>query len=116
MADDTVGVAILTSRQGPSFDDHLREFPLWQHDSPGRRAVRPRGVAIAAARFQPAPGRVMLVGDAAGYVDALTGEGLGIALGCAELAVNAVLTDDPADYTQQWRRMSRRYRLLTSAP
>lgn len=57
----------------------------------------------------------MLVGDAAGYVDALTGEGLGIALGCAELVVNAVAADDPADYTRQWRRMSRRYRLLTSA-
>ncbi len=56
----------------------------------------------------------MLVGDAAGYVDALTGEGLGIALGCAELVVDAVLADDPADYTRQWRRMSRRYRLLTS--
>ena len=57
----------------------------------------------------------MLVGDAAGYVDALTGEGLGIALGCAELVVSAVLDDDPAGYTRQWRRMSRRYRLLTSA-
>ena len=29
--------------------------------------------------------------------------------------VRAVLADDPADYTRQWRRMSRRYRLLTSA-
>ena len=29
--------------------------------------------------------------------------------------VNAVLANDPADYTRQWRRMSRRYRLLTSA-
>jgi flavin-dependent dehydrogenase len=57
----------------------------------------------------------MLVGDAAGYVDALTGEGLGIALGGAEILANAVMADDPADYTRQWRRMSRRYRLLTSA-
>jgi flavin-dependent dehydrogenase len=58
-------------------------------------------------------GRVLLIGDAAGYVDALTGEGMGIALGGAELIVNAVLANDPAGYTRHWRRMSRRYRMLT---
>jgi flavin-dependent dehydrogenase len=56
----------------------------------------------------------MLVGDAAGYVDALTGEGLGIAFGGAELLVNCVLADRPGDYDRQWRRMSRRYRALTA--
>ena len=60
-------------------------------------------------------GRVLLVGDAAGYVDALTGEGLGIAFGGAELLVGASLPDRPGDYDRQWRRMSRRYRLLTAA-
>jgi flavin-dependent dehydrogenase len=54
------------------------------------------------------------VGDAAGYVDALTGEGLGIAFGGAELLVNCVLAERPGDYDRQWRRMSRRYRLLTA--
>jgi flavin-dependent dehydrogenase len=56
----------------------------------------------------------MLVGDAAGYVDALTGEGLGIAFGGAELVVKNVLADSPEDYDRQWRRMSRRYRILTA--
>jgi 2-polyprenyl-6-methoxyphenol hydroxylase-like FAD-dependent oxidoreductase len=56
----------------------------------------------------------MLVGDAAGYVDALTGEGLGIAFGGAELLVKAVLTDNPGDYDHEWRKMSRRYRALTA--
>ena len=60
-------------------------------------------------------GRVLLVGDAAGYVDALTGEGLGIAFGAAELLVGCVVADRPGDYDRQWRRMSRRYRLLTAA-
>jgi flavin-dependent dehydrogenase len=60
-------------------------------------------------------GRVMLVGDAAGYVDALTGEGLGIAFGAAELLVQRVTADRPQDYDRRWRRMSRRYRLLTAA-
>ena len=56
----------------------------------------------------------MLVGDAAGYVDALTGEGLGIAFGGAELVVKAALADAPQDYDGQWGAMSRRYRLLTA--
>jgi flavin-dependent dehydrogenase len=59
-------------------------------------------------------GRVLLVGDAAGYVDALTGEGLGIAFGAAKLAVQCIVADRPDDYDRQWRRMSRRYRLLTA--
>lgn len=115
VSDDCVGVAILTSRQG-KFDDHLCEFPalatrLAGADGGPARAAGPLRQRAASQHS----GRVLLVGDAAGYVDALTGEGLGIALGGAELAVNAVLADDPADYTRQWRRMSRRYRLLTSA-
>ena len=59
-------------------------------------------------------GRVLLVGDAAGYVDALTGEGLGIAFGGAEVLVQSVLADNPGDYDHSWRQMSRRYRFLTA--
>src|SRR5258708_27179377 len=61
-------------------------------------------------------GRVLLAGDAAGYVDALTGEGLGIAFGGAELLVGCVVADRPGDYDRQLRRVSPRYRLLTAAP
>ena len=115
VSDDCVGVAILTSRQG-KFDDHLGEFPLLAAHLAGADGgpARAAGPLRQRAASQHS-GRVVLVGDAAGYVDALTGEGLGIALGCAELVVNAILADDPADYTRQWRRMSRRYRMLTAA-
>ena len=114
VADDCVGVAVLTSRQG-KFDAHLPEFPLLAarlagapHDSdraagPLRQRVRNRTA-----------GRVMLVGDSAGYVDALTGEGIGLAFGAAELLVDCVLADSPQDYDRWWRQMSRRYRLLTA--
>jgi flavin-dependent dehydrogenase len=60
-------------------------------------------------------GRVLLVGDAAGYIDALTGEGMGLAFGAAELLVDCVVADRTDDYDRQWRRLTRRYRLLTSA-
>jgi flavin-dependent dehydrogenase len=58
---------------------------------------------------------VLLVGDAAGYADALTGKGLDIAFGAAELLVDCVIANRPGGYEQQWRKMSRRYRLLTAA-
>lgn len=115
VADDCVGVAILSSRQG-GFDDHVREFPALET----RLAGASHGAARAAGPLRQRAsrqhrGRIMLVGDAAGYVDALTGEGLGIALGGAELVVDAVLAGSAENYTRQWRRMSRRYRLMTAA-
>jgi flavin-dependent dehydrogenase len=115
VADDCVGVAILTSRKG-GFDEHLRAFPALQETVHGRahgadRAAGPLRQKVRSRRS----GRVMLVGDAAGYVDALTGEGLGIAFGAAELLVECTTADRPQDYDRRWRRMSRRYRLLTAA-
>ncbi len=115
VADDCVGVAVLTSTQG-KFDDQLAPFP----ELAGRLAGAPHTSSDRAAgplrqRVRGrVSGRVMLVGDAAGYVDALTGEGLGIAFGGAELVVDAVLADNPHDYDRHWRQMSRRYRLLTA--
>jgi flavin-dependent dehydrogenase len=58
---------------------------------------------------------VLLVGDAAGYVDALTGEGIALGLGHARAAVAAIVDDDPARYESDWRRVSRRHDLLTRA-
>ncbi len=58
-------------------------------------------------------GRVLLVGDAAGYVDALTGEGIRTGLACAQAAVAAVAAGRPAAYEADWRRLTRSYRLLT---
>jgi flavin-dependent dehydrogenase len=115
VADDCVGVAILTSRKG-GFDEHLGAFPALQEMVHGRAhgADRAAGPLRQKVRSRTA-GRVMLVGDAAGYVDALTGEGLGIAFGGAELLVECVTAHRPQDYDRRWRRMSRRYRLLTAA-
>jgi flavin-dependent dehydrogenase len=112
--DDCVGIAILTSRRG-GFDMHLDEFSALKDEVHGR----PHGPDRAAGPLRQkvrsrTAGRVLLVGDAAGYVDALTGEGLGIAFGAAELLVGCIATDRPGDYDRQWCRMSRRYRLLTA--
>jgi flavin-dependent dehydrogenase len=114
VADDCVGVAVLTARKGP-FDEHLEAFPALQDRLRGHEHGHDRAAGPLRQRVRDrAAGRVLLVGDAAGYVDALTGEGLGISFSAAELLVNCVATDRPADYDRQWRRMSRRYRLLTA--
>jgi flavin-dependent dehydrogenase len=60
-------------------------------------------------------GRVLLVGDAAGYVDALTGEGIAVAVACARELVDCIVADDPAAYERRWLASSRRYRLITSS-
>ena len=51
-------------------------------------------------------GRALLVGDASGYVDALTGEGLGVGLAQAEALAACLAADRPADYERAWRRAS----------
>ncbi|HQI66128.1 MAG TPA: FAD-dependent monooxygenase, partial [Rhodoglobus sp.] len=47
-------------------------------------------------------GRVLLVGDASGYVDAITGEGLRLGFEQAHVAVAAVADDTPTRYEREW--------------
>jgi flavin-dependent dehydrogenase len=58
---------------------------------------------------------VVLVGDAAGYLDALTGEGLAVAFASAEALIARLVAGDVAGYEADWRRISRRSRLITAA-
>jgi geranylgeranyl reductase family protein len=45
----------------------------------------------------------LLIGDAAGHVDSLTGEGIPYALWGAELAAEAILNDDISSFDDLWR-------------
>jgi flavin-dependent dehydrogenase len=115
IADDSVSVALLKSRRG-GFDSHLKEFPALRDRIDGRPHEPDRAAGPLRQRASSrTAGRVLLVGDAAGYIDALTGEGLGLAFGAAELLVNCVVADRPGAYDRQWRHMTRRYRMLTAA-
>ncbi|MFK8909176.1 NAD(P)/FAD-dependent oxidoreductase [Streptomyces sp. YS-3] len=108
-----VGVAILTSRQLP-YDEQLTRFPLLAARllQAGRTPVRGAGPLRQQARCRVA-GRVLFVGDAAGYVDALTGEGLTLALTAADALVRCLREGRPQAYERAWCRLSRSYRLLT---
>ncbi|MBX9981342.1 MAG: NAD(P)/FAD-dependent oxidoreductase [Mycobacterium gordonae] len=106
---DLVGVAIL-SRQRPELD----WFPwLAKHlDGADRTAARGCGPLRQVVSRRVA-GRVLLVGDAAGYEDALTGEGISLAVKQAAAAVGALADDTPQAYERAWHKVTRDYRLLT---
>ncbi|OBH08291.1 MULTISPECIES: NAD(P)/FAD-dependent oxidoreductase [unclassified Mycobacterium] len=106
---DLVGVAILSGGRPdlawfPWLARHLEGAPRGQARGCGPlRQVVSRRVA----------GRVLLVGDAAGYEDALTGEGISLAVKQAAAAVDAIARDAPSSYEAAWHRVTRNYRLLT---
>ncbi|MDN0200675.1 NAD(P)/FAD-dependent oxidoreductase [Streptomyces sp. S.PNR 29] len=109
-----VGVALLTSRRAP-FTTQLENFPELAARLPPEAAVtavRGAGPLRQRARTR-VHGRVLLVGDAAGYIDALTGEGVSLALTGAEALVANVRRGTPSRYETDWSRTTRRHRLLT---
>ena len=115
-ADGMVGFALLT-RQGIRFDDALAATP--------ELATRVRGVEPVTELRGAGPfrqntrartrGRVLLVGDASGYVDALTGEGIRIGIAQARAAVTAVASGEPESYEKAWTVVTRDFRRLTGA-
>ncbi|GGI04379.1 oxidoreductase [Egicoccus halophilus] len=116
VAADVVGVALLTSVRG-GFDDQLTRFPSLRarlRDAAPLGDVLGAGPLRQRARSRVA-GRVLLVGDAGGYVDALTGEGVAMAVAQARAAVAAIARDEPMRYERDWFTITRRYRVLTAS-
>lgn len=112
VTDDAVGVALLgaprtdwevTLAGMPELAERLRDAPQLG-PTLGAGPLRQRSRARAV-------GPVRLVGDASGYVDALTGEGLRVGLEQARAAVATL--DDPAAYERAWTHATRDYRVLT---
>ncbi|HET7327723.1 MAG TPA: NAD(P)/FAD-dependent oxidoreductase [Nocardioidaceae bacterium] len=114
VAPDLVGVALLTTVRQP-FAEQVRAFPVLTERMDGHdvSAVRGAGPLRQRSRRRVA-GRVLLVGDASGYVDALTGEGIALGLAQARAAVAAIATARPQQYEGAWQRITWRYRLLTT--
>ncbi len=65
-------------------------------------ACAPLGLRVGAV----AAGDILLVGDAAGAPDPITGEGMSLALLSARAAAEAVVAGDPAMYAREHRRLS----------
>ncbi len=106
---ELVGVAILSSRQ-----PDLAWFPRLSHQLRDADRGPARGCGpLRQVVSHRVSGRVLLVGDAAGYEDALTGEGISLAVKQADAAVTAIVDEDLSSYEAAWRRITRDYRLLT---
>jgi flavin-dependent dehydrogenase len=115
VGEDLVGIAVLTERQAP-FDVLLAEHPEVRARIERRPLSRTRGAGPLRQRStRRVAGRVLLVGDAAGYVDALTGEGIALGLAQARAAVAAITADRPEQYESAYKGLGRRHELLTQA-
>jgi len=95
----TVNVALLRDREGgEGFDSLLSRFPRLRETvggAPFSSELRGAGPLLQRVR-RPFAQRLALVGDAAGYVDAITGQGLSLAFKSAALLMEAL----PADLSQ----------------
>ena len=116
-----VGVAILYHADvkpplvGSPFDRWLASFP-----SVAERLGEPSSEMRGAGPFErrsraPMEGRVLLIGDASGYLDPLTGEGIRLGLDTAMAAINAIASGRAPSYARAWSRVTRMYWLLTGA-
>jgi len=117
VADDEIGIAVLGGPGAGNLDARLAAFPGLLTRVRSARAVsssddRGAGPLRQDVRRRVA-GRVLLIGDAAGYLDALTGEGIGAALAQAEVLAACLAAGRPGDYERAWRRVTRKERVLT---
>lgn len=116
VSDDLVGVCIL----GPQHTDFQAALagvvglPERLAGAAPAGSLRGAGPLLQRAT-SPAAGRVLLVGDSSGYVDAITGEGLRLGFDQARAAVKCVLADNAQDYPAEWNRITRDFRRITSA-
>ncbi|HTG34435.1 MAG TPA: NAD(P)/FAD-dependent oxidoreductase [Thermoanaerobaculia bacterium] len=115
VASDQVGVAFLWSGRKADFDDLLESLPALRARLAGvPEASRDRGIGPLRQRAQAVhKGNVALVGDAAGYFDAITGEGLAVALHESAALVEAILAGNLDLYAAAHRRINRLPNLMT---
>ncbi len=113
---DEIGVALLWSDGKSDFDDLLERLPVLQErlkDAPvgsRDRGAGPLHQKVLAVHR----GNVALVGDAAGYLDAITGEGMAVALHHSAALVEALVAGDLSLYAAAHRRIARLPDFMTS--
>ena len=101
-------------RGGRSPRSCSRRFPSLARAARGQSIGEVRGAGPLRQRSRRrVAGRVLLVGDAGGYVDALTGEGIALGVAQARAAVAAIAAGDAGRYEREWRTDHPALRLLT---
>jgi flavin-dependent dehydrogenase len=110
-----VGVALLWSGGPSRFDRLLANFSALRERVAGAAVTsRDRGAGPLLQRVRGVVrGNLALVGDAAGYLDAITGEGLAVAFHEAAALVEALRGGDLSCYRAAQRRINRLPNTLT---
>jgi len=115
LGSDLVGVAVLSHGRALAPERWAALFPALGERLVGAVACeRPRGAGPFEQRVRGvlAPG-VALVGDAAGYLDALTGEGLALGFACARALALRVAAGELERYPADHRRLTATYYRMT---
>lgn len=110
VGDEEICVTVIARELGRRLDSLLREFPSLSRYLQGAEATTVgRGAVTAMHRLaRVCRGRVALIGDASGSVDAITGEGLGLAFQQAMALAEALVTGGLEEYQAAHRRLARR--------
>ncbi len=110
VARDEVGVVMISRSPKMSFASSLRAFPdLAARIGDSAMADKERGAMTAMHSLRRVVrGRLALIGDASGGVDAITGEGLSLGFCQAIALANALDAGDLSSYETAHRRLARR--------
>ncbi len=113
---DRLGIALLWSGKASGFDELIEHFPVLRDrlaDAP--EISRDRGAGPLHQKIRSVwRNNVALVGDASGYLDAITGEGMAVAFHQTAALVEALVAEDLDRYAAAHRRISRLPDFMTS--
>ena len=114
VASDEVGVALISRDPTLRLDCALNEFPEVRSRLQGAAFSSSERGALSVSRrlHRISTNNLALIGDASGSVDALTGEGIGLAFRQSLVLADALKSGSLENYRVQHRRLSRRPRLM----
>jgi flavin-dependent dehydrogenase len=116
VSEDEVGIALLSRDSHLRLDTAIREFPDLQRRLQGARtsSVERGAVTISRRLRRVFRGSTVLVGDASGSVDAITGEGLSLSFHHAVALSEALCQERLAAYQVEHSRLARRPALVAA--
>jgi flavin-dependent dehydrogenase len=116
LAEDEVCIAMVTRDRSPRLDGALAEFPEIQKRLAKAIPTSTEMGAVTASRRLHCVhrGRVALVGDASGSVDAVTGQGLELSFKQAAAVAWSLRAGDPRRYQREHEAMGRRTRAMAA--
>ena len=116
VGENEVGVALLVEDAGAVFEERLSAFPELAERLVGAKPTsRDRGAGPFWQKTRGVvAGHVALIGDASGYLDPITGEGLGLGFRQALALADAIALGDLAAYTRAHAKILAPHVRLTS--